>query len=50
LFGISTDTLDALGIATLLTPLNAPLVTEETIRTVAQSFVGEYEQTYPAYS
>jgi tRNA pseudouridine55 synthase len=50
LFGISTDTLDALGIATLPTPLNAPLVTEETIRTVAQSFVGEYEQTYPAYS
>jgi len=50
LFGISTDTLDALGIATLPTPLDATLVTEETIRTVAQSCVGEYEQTYPAYS
>jgi tRNA pseudouridine55 synthase len=50
LFGISTDTLDALGIATLPAPLNAALVTEEIIRTAAQSFVGEYEQTYPAYS
>lgn len=50
LLGISTDTLDALGIATYPTPLNASAYTEESVLAAATAFIGEYEQTYPAFS
>ena len=52
-FGVTSDTLDALGIVRHNLPLSAQvrnMLTADELARIATEFVGEYEQAYPAYS
>lgn len=48
-FGISTDTLDGLGLVEDFSFDHKPIV-EDTLTSVLQSFAGSYKQKYPKYS